>query len=880
MKEDDFLEKITSITSLSYFHHCQIHAYKKEIEVTFKALIQYSCIHESTSPLSKVKNLNASGQKCNVDKGSSQNIHYKSSLLEKCLHFSIGWKSLCKNHDDESQKKSSSPTSSLTPLAIILKVLVNQSVIPSCFTNVITGGLFHVAEKAIESQSPTFAKNGYQSQVEKYLQKSLTSSGKRNLNYGQSSESLNLIDSTIQSIMSSRYHAISLSKSYKMYTSNSSKFMTKGHRPTKTMGGKEIREYLKSHHSDSKTSTAIEMILFLRNVFLDQYPKNRYTTWSNLIPFIMTILKLLNQIDDMDVAMLQHRQRKLVLMNKSRQNHHLKLCKECQMLYSKPTTTTATTRKRSVTTSQLSALHGELSDNEEQKYILDLRQKPNHVKTYDDIHLGSCSLKELVSESKQIKKSLKEKQSCYVCMVKQNGKSSYTTSLPVHLVYFRAFLFHSWVDIIKLLSRNNRCDILKSIMYQALSMTFKIYESSSLRYCTILIAHHYESKDGYKEYLEILLSHFRTSSLSPTKTRKARVCLDLYCEIILECSFFDNPNECWLALRLLIDEAISIVACDSEKVESGAKQILQSVGYVFLKRNFLHARNMCQSFNEYVVKCSDLFCDADVWIHPMMNDDDRNKMILMLQQLGILSFLQSSFDDIDNNDQSGNGAWPFLDSVRDISKRIGPKVQCQNIVSFNPSFAPNDDECRSISTQSRRKREGSITDEVSILDFINEDITRHIFSFLGYKLLVRVSAVCKLWKTIGNENCFWEAHYKKRFNMISLDDFLPSDIDEEMKKKFSSKYCDYSNLKWRQLFDEKWKKERSLRSKLNKSRGSGWAVKTCNVLGCFTVLSSAKRHEKHICMHENNVLKKVQQLQRSKDRDEKRKLKRRKIEKE
>ena len=134
--------------------------------------------------------------------------------------------------------------------------------------------------------------------VRNIMKKSLTSSGKRNLNYGQSSESLNLIDSTIQSIMSSRYHAISLSKSYKMYTSNSRCFksLTKGHRPTKTMGGKEIREYLKSHHSDSKTSTAIEMILLFHETLYIHSQNDLYAsltfliTWENKISYFVDVL--------------------------------------------------------------------------------------------------------------------------------------------------------------------------------------------------------------------------------------------------------------------------------------------------------------------------------------------------------------------------------------------------------------------------------------------------------------------------------------------------------------------------------------------------------------------------------------------------------------
>ncbi len=956
-EKNQLKEKISSISSLSYFHQSQICIFKNEIESQLCALVDCSCIlllhvaastavvptPSSTKVPARVPTTCSSSSCCscscccsatkklkchyysntttNVPQVESNIVHYTPAILEDCINTCFEWKQLCKNHNDECEKKKHGRrASSATALELIFAALTNQSVIPYCFTHSITVGMFHIAEKSILQSSSllTFTKKNkyYQVQVEKYLQQSIITSSVHTMIFIMpSSISTRLISSTIQSLLDSRHKAISLANTFNLYVSQSEVFKSKMNffQPL-TKKGKKIKQHLKIHYSETQIIIVIEMLIFMTTISCAQKQKNPQTTFSSLKSLVIIILKLFSEIDDIDIAMLRRRQRKILHVKSSRKSNNMQLCTQCKMIYnSQPTRT-----KRSCTTTTshyLSALHGELSDEEEQKYSSGLSRKLQSNKSHyflsnhdggggddDNDDLGSFSLKGLASKSNQIKKFMKDKMSCYICKAKDNRNTSQhnITTLPIHLVYYRAFLFHLLVDIIKLLSMH---DIhgLKRILHQALSFATKYSQSSSIRYCALIMTHYIDihvEEGYYKRLLAILSSSYKAYSSSSTSTMNSsnpQIFLNMYCEIIIECSFFNDVKECWLALKTLIDELIPSLECETDdslipkQLGTTERFMLQSVAYVLLKRNFVALQKKMTnetltSFNECILKFSELFSDPEIWMHPNMTQFERSKTILMLQQLGVLSFLQSNFDDDDKSLQHTHETWPYLESIRDVSKRIGPKVQCTNIFTETTetnnclSSDGNDDD--DTPPPPKRKEKDDIYDEDSIIDYINEDITRHIFSFLGYKLLVRVTAVCKLWNEIGNENCFWKVHYKKRFNIVLLHEYLPKDIDDEMKLAFIAKYCNEKDLKWRQLFDDKWKKERTLGPRALRRRDKGWIVKTCDLLGCLTVLQSKNRQEKHFSMHRNDALKKLRQLQRLKERNEKRVAKKRKLNKD
>ncbi len=955
MNQNHFLkERIALISCLSYFHQCQIHEFKKDIELYFETLVSRSIILSNNNNNNTQDSSATAKKKSNRTRGRSTVTQYESTLLHSCLCSWIDWIQLCKHHDEECQKSppktkekdscnnASSPPSTTTTtssttttttaccsttttaLAIILNVLSNQSIVHSCFSQTIVANLLHVAEQATKSLSYSFSKNNYKSHVETYLQQDTTTSRRRrrrnhHLVYPNRklSASLTFIHNILQRLMESRCPSINFSNALKLYVSQSSifqPFLMNNHQEattttttsatttsaTTTTTRREMKFHLKTHFTDSKTAIAIEMLLFMKNFTWSQVMQKHlqistYTSSSWMFLW-MTILKMLHCLDDMDVVMLEYRKRKMLTKSHHyHHNQHLSLCTTCEMKYYCGTSTTTTTsgsnRKRKNPTSQVAQLHDEISDEEKMQRTFDLRRKPkrfnNHYGntiSHREEHFlsGSCTLKDVVRGANEIEKEMKEKQSCYLCMMRKRRDSSSQdrTTFPMHLVFFRAFLFHELVAILNVLSSNEQSG-LKQILHQTLSMLLRKPESSSLRYCTILIAYYSESMQGYKSLLQILINSYKAHYKKPsdsTKQSNVHRYLELYCEIIIECSFFDEPREFWLAIKFLIDETTSIM--DSQKLCSSIAQkgeveftILPYVAHIFLRRNVLALREQMSdqtksSFNRYMMECSERFGEMEAWVFPMMSNEDRSHTVQMLQQLGVLSFLQSNLYDDDEHVQICHGMWPYVDSIRDASKRIGPAIQCLNLISqINYDVELNEFASKAGKSLRKRNREDSIADEDSILEYLNEDITRHIFSFLGYKLLVRVTAVCKLWNEIGNDSFFWKIHYKKRFKICCLYDFLPEETDDEIKAAFEAKFCDESRLQWRQMFDQKWKKERSLRAR--KLVGKRWPPKTCGILGCLSVVSTPKQHEQHLKMHKKDVAKKVKQLERSRARRKK-----------
>ncbi len=127
--------------------------------------------------------------------------------------------------------------------------------------------------------------------------------------------------------------------------------------------------------------------------------------------------------------------------------------------------------------------------------------------------------------------------------------------------------------------------------------------------------------------------------------------------------------------------------------------------------------------------------------------------------------------------------------------------------------------------------------------------------------LVRVSGVCKLWNRIANDNFFWKLHYQRRFRLTKLEDLLPDGVDQSIKTAFIQKHTKkQNNVNWRKVFDNKWQKERSLRSKVS---SDGWKFRTCDLLCCLTVLPNKARKEKHYQVHLKNVMKEVDGLTRA-----------------
>ena len=167
-------------------------------------------------------------------------------------------------------------------------------------------------------------------------------------------------------------------------------------------------------------------------------------------------------------------------------------------------------------------------------------------------------------------------------------------------------------------------------------------------------------------------------------------------------------------------------------------------------------------------------------------------------------------------------------------------------------------------TMSKRKIRGREDDfsEEPIMNYINDDITRIVFSYLGYKLLVRATSVCRSWRTIGNSSLYWEPHFTKRFRPIFLETMIPPSTRQDLRNAFIHRYCQRQSIHWRHRFDQQRQRDRSL----NRVSASGWKHRYCRVFGCNVVIRKKEDEKKHMQVHLKDIQKKLGIIERAEQR--------------
>ena len=124
------------------------------------------------------------------------------------------------------------------------------------------------------------------------------------------------------------------------------------------------------------------------------------------------------------------------------------------------------------------------------------------------------------------------------------------------------------------------------------------------------------------------------------------------------------------------------------------------------------------------------------------------------------------------------------------------------------------------------------TPGVPIMDYLQTDLVQILFSFCGFKRLVKLREVCKTWKDISDSSDWlWYSAYKSRFGL------LPQDPHATSRSKHD----------WKELFRAKWLAEKNLRFRRN--HGSGWKYRTCQYIGCLAIVKSAKMQKQHYESH-------------------------------
>jgi len=497
--EEILLIHIESIANPLYFKGCQIAKFKQELSNCLKAVV-------------KLSSSNLSSKNHEEDNNSDIILHYDHEIIQRCLfptatNFNvvtslkndtlkrgIQWEALCKSHEDccrrrnnYGQKLPSTYVYQLTALETVIELITNPTVIPFCCTPTIIVGLLSACVQVFTS--PTFHIHcPSHCDIKKHTETQTI----------QYKECLTLIQTKICNLIQERPSVI-ISEHILKYISM---WILTSHfdndKPKGDISEKDMRKLYKKTVADYDISTGIAILIYVKEIIIytnsKKYVTSRHSpfaktrTYGKISPraILHPILSLIQIVDDIDVFLLQNSSKKKGKMRKQA------LCAQCESSHmnrkKKPSATSA---------HLLAALHDEMSDIEVENYTLDLRRKMKRAYCKDiwNENKRSLSRKEvmLASVTDEDNHNISRRETCYICYVKRKRAHGEISTLPLHMIQFRIFLYRSLIELTSYFSTNSCMDSYQCVQRMVCSRPY----SSSLRFSAVIIAHHICKEKDY-----------------------------------------------------------------------------------------------------------------------------------------------------------------------------------------------------------------------------------------------------------------------------------------------------------------------------------------------------------------------------------------------
>lgn len=550
------------------------------------------------------------------------------------------------------------------------------------------------------------------------------------------------------------------------------------------------------------------------------------TDVANGTVLVKCLLTLVQNIDDVDVTLLQKRRKK------RRKESYSCLCNK-------------TSRKRRKGTPMFD-LDSDMTDELNASSGLIVATVP----------VSGGGLVERISRA-SLEQSYESFQECNICRVRKSSQG--ITQLPIQLVLLRsrvckkilAIFGESCARRTKLELQNSRRvpanhSALLPIVYAACQHP----ESPSLRVCMLLLADSLSTR-GYQDVVECLwrLYEQRESIVGDAVLR-------IYSEILVECSHYDDSGRFWNALQPLLNHVTSFCESASLTTEPDSQRsirirsVLRCLSCILCHRRNFFSSSADPKWQQVVSKLALAFEGEDWWFSSDMSFSERQETLATLQAVGILGFVMDHYEQGEKRVDQCND-WPFaqVKCIRSAVRRMGPEIGRDGLLStavrtkrVEPSKA----------ALCRKKKRYECTAGTPIMDYMSDDLLRTIFSFLGYKRLVKVSGVCKTWNSVSQSDLLWRQSYVTRFNVRQAGEI----VDASMIESKMSMGC------WKKVFVNKVLAERALRFKRH---SSGWKYRTCEHIGCLMVLRSPNQMVTHYRTHKKGKRKQ----QRKKDTNSK-----------
>lgn len=857
-KEKDLCDEIRRFINPLNFEQCPTNIFRDKVQQHIHATVRLALISNDCFCRYDGELVNRllfysgeAGAGCGC--GSVRTKYFRSHGIE--------WDSMCTSHD--SSRRANVNVNCIetkhrdSALEILIDALVNPTIVPPCFNYVIVQGMLSVCVEVFSSASSAL---GMQ------------------LNHSDS-PSFGIVKNAMLYLLQLRPSAMISTRIkrfvFRQVMCNLS-FDQNASSNIPTLIQSTLNDY-----NVNRTLTILSIVHDLSSMKTSKDRKGLAVRIANANQLRVDVVMfpailLLKEIDTIDLFLLRQHQ-----PDTCTPKRESVLCTKCRdRLFPEEEH-----KRKRIKTSSLRDLHGEASEDEKKRTTSFGCSRYSYSQ-------GRSNERPIVLPWKKMMNATVNDESVATCEIcsrsNTTGKYKYTSSRDITCLPFRWVKFRA--SLMEIVMKSLHLSLLDTVRSRKLAlsifrMTMRHHQHPSTRLCSIIAANCAGIEHGFMAYLQLILKVLKKSvNMNPDSNgressqhyslRNVMGWVHLYREILNECAVFDDPGLCWRGMKPLFDLVLSLN--DKTKIGSNAdadgqrtnigREILLSIGFILVERGCCitkaHASTNVQlAFNSYVLRFAEEFGSADKWLDSKMSTLQKGRIITALQTLGILSFFdslgaESAFieDGIDN-------LWIYDESlsVKAAYFRVGPIVHDQKLFSEKNSFEIEEN---AITTRNHREREDSTTGE-PIMNYINDDITRVIFSFLGYKLLVRATSTCKLWNSIGNDNVFWEPHYKKRFKPIFLEEMIPRSTNVTTKQDFISKHCRREVINWRLVFNNMRNIDKTLCLKVSKS---GWKHRHCRVFGCTTVIRRKEDETKHAKLHQKDIQKKIAVIERAEKR--------------
>ena len=924
-----------SFVTPSYFVQCNILSFRRKFERCLKLVINLSASHHDSIQCPKIKyDLDVIheclfGRKLVTDDCAILNVENDSLVrnVSGCTSCNneISWQNLCSHHEKYILRRRSieneqqrNDCQQPTLLGEILHIITNNKIlIPDCCTPVLIEGLTKVYCELV-------AFDGLGKDINREQISSFCANNECTIDILQQSKSSNSLSllfyaitkllkfnpmakrATLRFFQESLHNLAHESHLKQLYSNLASSVPSKKEK-IDTSNRKIIRQiirkvsrFLSDRYSFSRANGVV--ILF-NHVVRSQ--------GSIHVEVFESVLNILRLVDDIDVLLL----RLSSILEQNRSNASI-----CRVMLKRKSTkeascisTDAKTSKRRQSYVKNECIHRDASG--ETQYCFDPSKLHN---SYMTSRLNTISNLKFNQEDFSENDTVIKRNNCNLGAFLPSNNTEIPnqninglTMLPIDIVQLRYNLYRFVLSMARsntgksLYSHVSTSMILPLPYFHILrNLLFKYPTSAVTRLCSLMVADClvYDESRTYVSYLNLIFRAIYTDALSndwkseqkesscafkvSSKCSYIEKCaLKSYCEMIAECSIFDDLVKFWNVLKPIFTLALELksrisYSGNSDKYvmlpdndsnekkyssnETKIKILLRSISYLLLRRNSAVTgisikSDLKISINVILTRCATEFSEQEWWVNDeTMSTSDKEEIITVIKAIGILSFLSESSQLSCHQKCEDPIQWPYPKhlSLRKSFQRMGPKAKCFSLLLSNSTINGT----KKIIINPillKRKRSESISSD-PIMSFLNEDTFRVIFSYLGYKKLVCVTTVCTHWNRIGNDNIFWNAQYKKRYKKsFFLESLVPDNFEQSIKLLFFSQQKCQTDWIWRNLFDEKWKVERSIRFKLNKE---GWRYRSCHIIGCLQILRSKGQQEKHHRMHKSKVIKQLDSL--------------------